>query len=336
MHAIWVIFYARSREFWRDRGSLIWNLLLPLVLVLGLTAIFGGQGQPSFRVLWLGQQDAYLNPPHLLSLSTVASQRAADIDQALHLLSMHQVDMVLDLDQRHFWTNEHSQKGPVLLELLAARDPQYVRQPMATLPIPYLDWLLPGVLAMNLMYASLFGVGYALVRYRRSGVLKRLALTPLTQGQFLMGQILARLWVVLLVNSLIFVGLHLSLGVGQQGSWLLLLLTMVLGSMTMIALGLLVAARITSEELASGLLNFMTWPMLMLSGLFFSLQMAPLWLQSIAQWLPLTQIVQAMRMIMVEGAAFAVVWPHLQLLLWQCLLIMLLAVVLFRWQGQGR
>lgn len=336
MQAIWVIFRARSREFWRDRGSLIWNLALPLVLVLGLSAIFGGQGQPSYRVLWLGAEDAYLNPPQLMSLKAVASQRVWDQDAALHALAYHQVDLVLDLDRRHYWINEYSDKGQVLQALLAATDAHYVRHALATLPVRYLDWLLPGVLAMNLMYASLFGVGYALVRYRRNGVLKRLAATPLTQGQFILGQVLARLWVVLLVNALIFVGLRLTLGVSQQGPWWLLLLVMLLGSLTMISLGLLVAARVQSEELGSGLLNIMTWPMLMLSGVFFSLQMAPLWLQSLASVLPLTQIVVAMRLVMVEGAGWSQLWPSLVWLSGQGVVFMTLALTLFRWHGRGR
>lgn len=336
MHRFWSVFISRTREFWRDRGSLIWNLLLPLVLILGLGAIFGGEGQPSYRVGVMGQQDAYLNPPQVLLFSAVASQSYQDLAHAQGLVERHQLDMLLDLDLRRYWINENSHKGAILEELLVFRDPSFQRLALSGLEVRYLDWLVPGVLAMNIMFASLFGVGYAIVRYRKNGVLKRLAATPLRPVEFLLAHVASRLLVVLMVCGLIYWGLTLMLGLQRQGSLGLLLLLAVVGSLCMIALGLLVASRVQSEELASGSLNFLTWPMLMLSGVFFSLEAAPVWVQSLAQLLPLTHLVAAARLIMVEGAGWAGIQVQLMVLLLQALLFLALAAWGFRWLGQGR
>ena len=188
-----------------------------------------------------------------------------------------------------------------------------------------------GVLGMNLMFGALFGVGYVIVRYRQNGVLKRLQATPISAMQFLSAQLGSRLLIVVLINGIIFAGCNLFLDLIVLGSYFNLFIITALGSVSMIAVGLLVACRTANEELAGGLLNVATWPMLFLSEVWFSLDDSPQWLQALADFMPLTHIVKATRKVMLDGATLLEVSDHL---LWLAVLAgicLVLAASLFRW-----
>ncbi len=146
-----------------------------------------------------------------------------------------------------------------------------------------MDWLLPGILGMNMMFSCLFGVGYVVVRYRKSGFLRRLSATPVTAFEFGAAQVLSRLLLTVSVTSLLYGALALVVPFRNEGGVLLLLLIAISGALAMIAFGFMMAARFASEELASGAINLASWPMMLLSGVWFSLEGAPAWLQAAAQ-----------------------------------------------------
>ncbi|EQD52954.1 membrane protein containing Aromatic amino acid beta-eliminating lyase/threonine aldolase, partial [mine drainage metagenome] len=179
-----------------------------------------------------------------------------------------------------------------------AADPGAIQLAVSGRQIRYVDWLFPGILAMNMMFSCLFGVGYVVLRYRQSGFLKRLHATPLTAFEFLSAQVLSRLAIILMITAVLYTVVGAMLHFHDAGNLALLLLIAVLGALAMIALGLTVAARLASEELVNGLLNLLTWPMVMLSGAWFSLAGAPGWLRWIAAALPLTQLLHAARAVM--------------------------------------
>src|SRR5581483_7076371 len=118
--------------------------------------------------------------------------------------------------------------------------------------IRYSDWLLPGLLAMNIMFGSMFGVGYVIVRYRKNGVLKRLKATPLSAFVFLAAQVTSRMLLMIVTSYMVLGGSMLLIGFRPAGSWLDLAIFLGVSATAMISLGLVVAARITSEEVADG------------------------------------------------------------------------------------
>jgi len=132
--------------------------------------------------------------------------------------------------------------------------------------VRYVDYLFPGILGMNMMFSCLFGVGYVVLRYRKSGFLKRLHATPLTAFEFLTAQVLSRLCLIVFVTGVLYIGIGTIIHFHRAGSALLLILVAVLSALSMVAMGLTVAARFSSEELVGGLLNLLTWPMMLLSG----------------------------------------------------------------------
>ena len=185
---------------------------------------------------------------------------------------------------------------------------------------------------MNLMFSCLWGVGWVVVRYRKNGVLRRLHATPLTAMEFLTAQVLARLLIVIAVNLFVYVCVQWLVGFTMTGSHLLLFLVYLVGAACLTSIGLLVAARLRTEELADGLLNLVSWPQLILSGVWFSLEGLNPAAQAVAQALPLTHLVDAARRIMLDGAGLLEVLPQIGLLALITLVLLTISAALFRWQ----
>ena len=332
MKRLFAVWHARNLEFLRDRPTLVFTLLLPLGIVIGMGVIFGGPPRPLFTVGVLGTRiDAQANP--LLHERYTQFVPIRDLTAGLEQVTHQRIDLLIDLHSPvRYWVNTDSPKGYIVEKLLIAADPGARRQPVTGQAIPYVDWLFPGILAMNMMFSCLFGVGYVVLRYRKSGFLKRLHATPLTAFEFLSAQVLSRLSLIVFVTVVLYVGIGAILHFHSAGSVALLLLLAVVGSLSMIALGLTIAARFASEELVGGLLNLLTWPMMFLSGVWFSIDGSPQWVQRIADLLPLTQLTQAARAVMLDGAGIGRITPHLIYLAVTTLAFLAFGAWSFKWR----
>lgn len=323
MKRMLTLFFARNKEYYRDKSSLVWSFIMP-PLIIGVVALaFGSGGQPLFKVGLMGDQVAQdLFKPGLVH--TVAID---DESYGQSRVAHHQLDMLV-ADSR-YWVNPSSQKGEVLEALLQQ---PLERQEVIGRPVRYVDWVVPGILGMNLMFSALWGIGYVIVRYRKNGVLKRLQATPTRPIEFLGAQIASRMMIMLMVSSIVYISCDAFLDFLMLGSYLDLLLVAVIGNLSMLSLGLVVAARITSEEFANGLLNFISFPLLMVSEVWFSLDGAPAWLVQLSNFSPLTHMVKAARAIMVDGATLMQVADHLLILLGLTAVLLACSARLFRWQ----
>jgi ABC-type multidrug transport system permease subunit len=332
MKRLLAVWHARNLEFVRDRGTLIFTILLPIALVVGMSFVFGGKDRPLFKVGVLTEKIASESHPFLKEryIDFVAMP---DEVQAVHKVARHQLDLLLDLHgSPRYWVNTTSPKGYIVEKLLIAADRDAKRQPVTGDAVRYVDWLFPGILGMNMMFSCLFGVGYVVLRYRKTGFLKRLHATPLSAFEFLTAQVLSRLALTMAVTLFLYVGVAMILHFHSAGSNLLLFGVAVLGALSIIALGLTVAARFSSEELVGGLLNLLTWPMMLLSGIWFSLEGSPAWVQGIAKIFPLTHVLDAARAIMLDGAGITQIAPQLAYLAITTLLFLAFGAWSFRWR----
>jgi ABC-2 type transport system permease protein len=327
--AVW---HARNLEFLRDRPTLLFTLLLPVGVVIGMGIIFGGPPRPLFTVGVLGTRiDRGANP--FLHERYVQFAPVRTETQGLYQVTHQRIDLLVDLRGGvRYWVNTDSPKGYIVEKLLLAADPGAQRQPVTGKAVPYVDWLFPGILAMNMMFSCLFGVGYVVLRYRKSGFLKRLHATPLTAFEFLTAQVLSRLSLIVFVTVVLYVGIGAIIHFHSAGSIALLFLLAVIGSLSMIALGLTIASRFSSEELVGGLLNLLTWPMMLLSGVWFSIEGSPRWVQWVADIFPLTQVIQAARAVMLDGAGIQRITPNLIYLAATTLVFLAFGAWSFRWR----
>lgn len=323
------IFVARNLEYLRDRASFGWNLVFPVLIVFALAVVFSGPPRALFVVTAIGTESL----PEIVKfpgVETIYDQQ----DKALDRLSRQQTDLVVKIvdGSLDYWVNGNSASGAILELLLKyTEDRPLQRGETDGEAIRYVDWVVPGILGMNMMYSALWGVGYVVVRYRQSGYLRRLKATPLTKFEFLSAQVLSRLLVTLTASVIVFIGTNLMLDYKMVGSIALLLLIALIGGLAMITLGLAIACRTESKEFADGLLNAITFPMLLLSGVWFSLDGSPEWVQMIAQVLPLTHVLEAARAVMLDDAGLADIALNLGLLCGFCAVGMGVSIRLFRW-----
>jgi len=333
---LWAVFRARNIEFFRDRSTLGWNIAFPLLILVGFSFIFDGDNKTDYKIGILTSSMNSKVDSEFLSLKYVQYVHYQNEQEARQKLQRHAMDILVDPEIKRYWLNASSPKGYFLEKLLLASETAYQRTLMDGREIRYLDWVVPGILGMNMMFSCLFGVGYVIVRYRKNSVLKRLQATPLTAFEFLFAQVLSRLFIVVFLAAIIFLVCDQMFDFYMLGSYLNLLVIAVLGAMCMIALGLLVASRSHSEELTGGLLNLVTWPMMILSGVWFSLEGAPSFIQQFSLLLPLTHLVEGARAIMTEGHDLWQIKHHVLTLLLMTLVFLLLGAKMFRWQGDAR
>lgn len=298
MQHILTIFRFRAIEFWREPGALSWNLLLPLALVVLLSLGFNPERQNWYRIAVIGE--AVNVPARLLDLPGVELKYFQTHVMGAQVLSQRSVDALIDLHVKQAWLDNTTTKGAILSELLKEDFPKQTVPAIKSLR--YIDWLLPGIVALNILYNCLFGVGFTLIRYRRQGYLKRLGVTPLSRANFLLGQMLTRLLVTLLASALLIIAAHFVLGTTLPPNIFTMFLLIVVATFCFMGIGLIVGAIFRSEELGWGILEVISSGLMFLSGIWFSLDTAHPFLKQLSEILPLQYFVTALREVWLHGA----------------------------------
>ncbi len=332
MKRILALMFARNKEFIRDKGSLAWSFGFPIFLVLGISLAFQDP-QTLFKVAVLGDT-IQLEPSikEIIELPQVTVIEAKNKDKAMLRLQQHDYHLYIEPTSKSYWINTESVEGS-FLEKVFPEDSGYQRNELEAKKLRYIDWLLPGIIAINMMYGALYGVGYVIVRYRKNGYLKRLQATPVTSFEFLSSQLLSRLVISQSVMILLFAGCYFVLRPPVIGSYLLLFILSLCGAIALAGLGLMLASRVQSEELSRGLLEMFAWPMLILSEAWFSLDSAHAALQWISKCLPLTYLIRGWREVMYYDAGFADIQFECLFLIIFGLITLSIGAYLFKWHS---
>jgi ABC-type multidrug transport system permease subunit len=342
---IWVMFKARNFEFFRDKASFGWNFMFPFLLVAGFGILFGGREYVEYKIGVFPAPAGTLEaarleiPEGLKNTRFVQFVGFASRAEALAKLRHHKIDFVIQAGAppHPYWISDASHKGYLVEKIFQAglmppgALPALRKGRVASDPIRYIDWLFPGILAMNMMFSALWGVGYVVVRYRKNGTLRRLKATPLTAFEYLAAQMLSRLFLLMFTLAVVWFGCDLIFKFNVAGALADVFLLFFLGSLSLASLGLVLAARGVSEEFTTGILNFISWPMMFLSEVWFSLEGAPQWVRQLAQIFPLTQLLQGVRKITNDGATLAGVLPEIVILAGMTILFLTAGAFLFSW-----
>jgi ABC-type multidrug transport system permease subunit len=342
---LWAMFLSRNREFFRDKASFGWNFLFPFLLIGGFAIIFGGDEHAQLKIGVFPCEPASFRkvsdclPMQLKNLRYIEFVGFTDQAQGLKRLEHHKIDLLVDVQQQPlaYWASDTAPKSYLAEKVVSGSLAQNLesllvrRQSINSHEVRYIDWLFPGILAMNMMFSALYGVGFVVVRYRKNGVLKRLRATPLTAFEYLSAQMLSRLFILFFSIIILWVGCELIFNFKVEGSYFDLIIMFLAGCLSLLSLGLIIASRGTSEEFANGLLTFITWPMMFLSEVWFSIEGAPDWVKNMAQIFPLTHLLKGVRMIMNDGAGLADVAWELSVLLAMTLIFLSIGAKLFSW-----
>jgi ABC-2 type transport system permease protein len=335
---------VRYREFFREPEAVFWVFVFPVLLAAGLGIAFRNRAPERTVVAVVAVQPA-------AERLADALRRAEDLDvsvlsdsAATEALRTGDVALVVvpspagGVEYGYDDTRPESRTARLLVDdalqrAAGGRDPvpvsdRLVRERGAR----YIDFLVPGLLGMNLMGSGIWGLGFAIVDARKKRLLKRLIATPMSRFQFLASFVLSRLTLLFIEVGLLLGFGVLVFGVPLRGSLPLLVVICLVSSLAFAALGLLIASRAQTMEGVSGLMNLVMLPMWIFSGVFFSAARFPDAIQPFIQVLPLTAVIDALRANILRGAGWETLAPELAITFAWLVASFFLALKLFRWR----
>ena len=344
LHPLVELTATRVREFLREKEAVFWVFIFPVLMTFALGIAFRNTAPEITPVAIEATTDARANElAQLLSASPEISATVLSHEAASQALRSGKVSIVVrpendTYEYRFDPTRPESRSARLMVDDVLQRgkgrsDVVKVGEEKVTEPgARYVDFLVPGLIGMNLMGSGLWGLGFTVVIARSRKILKRFAATPMRRSHYLFSFMLSRLVFLVVEVAAIIVFAWLAFDFTVRGSWVTLTLITMLGGFTFSGIGLLVAARPTTIEGVSGLMNFIMLPMWLLSGTFFSSERFPQVLQPFIQALPLTALNSLLRSVMNEGAALTSNWIPIAILLAWCLVSFVVALRIFKWQ----
>jgi len=332
---------VRTKEFVRESEALFWVFGFPLILALALGFAFREKPPDRVPVAVVAgpnaaQRLAALQKSPMLQPSIMSEQDARDaLRRGKVSLLVEGADTVVfrfdatrpDAQSARREADDALQTAAGRRDVVATREERVHEQGAR-----YIDFLIPGLLGMNLMGTGMWSMGFTIANARMKKLLKRLVATPMRKTDFLLAQFLSRLiWLLLEVTVLVAFG-WLVFGVRVNGSILLLAILCIIGGFSFSGIGLLTASRARTIEAVSGLMNFIMMPMWLCSGVFFSYERFPDSVKPFIRLLPLTLLNDALRAVINDAAGLAQIAGKLALLAAWGLVTFMIGLKVFRWQ----
>ena len=343
LHPLIELTSMRVREFLREREAVFWVFIFPVLMTFALGIAFRNT-TPDKTPVAIEATDSRANEiASVLSRSPDITATVLSADEAAQALRSGKVSIVVkpqndSFEYRFDPSRPESRAARLLVDDVLQRgsgraDIVRVAEEKVTEPgARYVDFLVPGLIGMNLMGSGLWGLGFTIVIARSRKILKRFAATPMRRSHYLISFMLSRLVFLVLEVAALIVFSWLVFDFTVRGSWLTVALITVLGGFTFSGIGLLVAARPTTIEGVSGLMNLIMLPMWLLSGTFFSSERFPEMFQPFIKALPLTALNSLLRAVMNEGATLSSNWVPISVLLAWLVISFVVALKVFRWQ----
>src|SRR6266550_5275844 len=345
MHPLIELTTMRVREFLREREAVFWVFIFPVLMTFALGIAFRNTApEKTFVAIEADATNSSVSElANILARSPEISSTVLAPDEAARALRSGKVAIIVEPRDNTYSlrldpTRPESRTARLIVDDVLQRargrtDVVKVGEERVTeTGARYVDFLVPGLIGMNLMGSGLWGLGFTIVIARSRKLLKRFAATPMRRSHYLLSFMLSRLGFLFVEVAAVVVFAWLVFGFTVRGSWLGLSLIVLLGGFTFSGIGLLVAARPTTIEGVSGLMNFIMLPMWLLSGTFFSSERFPQVFQPFIKALPLTALNTLLRAVMNEGAPLSANWIHVAILLSWLLVSFVVALKIFRWQ----
>lgn len=338
---------VRFKEYYREPEAIFWSFVFPIILAIGLGIAFRDRPPEAVPVGLVTNAVASVSSDslaaHLQRGGGMTVTRVASEDGGRELLRTGRVALlvvpndsavtyVLDATRpearlARLLADDRLQRGAGRADPVAIGERQ-VREPGSR----YIDFLIPGLLGMNIMGGGMWGIGFSIVDARRKHLLKRLVATPMSRLEYLLSFVLSRLVFLVLEMAVVLGFAMLAFDVPVRGSIVQLGAIALVASLSFAALALLVVSRARTIEAASGLMNVAMLPQWVLSGVFFSSANFPDAAQPLIRALPLTATIDAFRATMLQGADLAAVTPQLLVLTAWMIVSLALAMRMFRWR----
>jgi ABC-2 type transport system permease protein len=352
---------ASLKMTYREKIALFWMFMFPLILMLLLGAIFGRSGQANIS---LGVVDLDGTQATQGVIGALGSIKAFSIEKGtqkdlLKKLSDGRLNAVLVLDKGFLNSIEQGKPGQTTIYVdqssvtvaditysAVSQVMQNIANRMASAPelirlekksvtsseLSYVDFIVPGILAMTLMTGGLLGLNLDFVAYREKGILRRIKVSPVPLSRFLGAELVAALLMALIQASILLAVGKLVFKIHIRGNPLYIAVIVLMGAASFLALGFLISSLAGSLKTAQMAANAITFPLMFLSGVFFPLSILPNFLATIAKMLPLYYLGQALRQVMILGKGLGSVWVDMVIVVGMGIACFLASMRMFRWE----
>ena len=353
---------ANVKSYYRDRGALFWTIAFPVIFVVLFGSIFSG-GPTTFSVGWvdLDQSTASANLRQGFAGVSLLDLKDANQDDALAQMRDGKLDAIIVVPaglgaamassgstsapfQLTLYTDPSKSTASSTVEQIVAQVVGGINQtlsgkppalavqpqPLQTQNLTSAAYFVPSILAMALMQLGVFAA-IPLVAQREKQILKRLGATPLARSTLVGSNVFMRL-LIAVVQTVIIVGIGVVLFGVSVLEPLAVAALVVLGAVTFVSIGYVIASYARTEDSANTLASVVQFPLMFLSGIFFPIAFMPQWLQPVAALLPLTYLGDALRQTMVGGAAYAPLYVDVLVLAGWLIVTFLISARYFRWQ----
>jgi ABC-2 type transport system permease protein len=364
LRAFIAVFIARYKQFVRNRGALFFSFLFPIIFILLFGWAFQNMNTQTFKVGLSDEGSPQTTSYITQGLESVVIQnnqkefktQSGNLADLLSALKNGSLDAVIVIPNG-MDTFSSGQSGaiqvyydaslmenqqtliPAIYQVINAIDQQLggytplisvQQKSVQSHQLRYIDFLLPGVLGMTLMFIGVQG-GLPIIQQRQAHIIKRLGCTPLRRSMLVLGDVVFRMIVVLLSAALIILVGRLVFNVRMVGNWLSLCGITLLGSLVLVNLGYVIAAFVKTQESAMPVVQMVNLPMMILSGTFFPIASMPAFVEPLVKILPLTYLNDALRQIMVAGTPLYSMTTDIIVLAAWAVVTLAVTIRFFRW-----
>ncbi len=204
-------------------------------------------------------------------------------------------------------------------------------EPLTLSGTRYIDFLVPGLIAMGIMMSCLWGMSYGIIEKRSKKLLRRMVATPMKKSHFLIALMTVRIGMNFVESALLFIFAHLVFNITIQGNILALLTIFITGNVAFAGIAIFISSHTANTEIGNGLINVVVLPMMVLSGIFFSYHNFPAWSIPVIQKLPLTLLADGVRSIFIEGAGYSEIFLPCFILMAIGIFFFLAGLKIFKW-----
>jgi len=370
-HQLVQLFKANLLEILREPGVLFWGIVFPILMSLGLGLAFTEKADILRKAVYIESEQSnptdssgvafFLNkyavvdenaapesfnykieiPDDKLG-NSIFMLKKSDWNQALVLLKRGSINIILTdsagkINYHFDPANPDAQLSYLKLSSLQRGEIDITKTtnldviPMTLRGTRYIDFLIPGLIAMGIMMSCMWGISYGIIEKRSKKLLRRLVATPMSKSYFLMAMMSVRVLMNFIESALLFVFAYFAFGIRIEGSIPALFIIFIAGNMAFTGLAVFISARTAKTEVGNGLINAVVMPMMVLSGIFFSYHNFPDWAIPYLQKFPLTVMADDMRSIFIEGAGFAEVALNSAVMAATGIVFFIAGMQLFKW-----